>query len=151
MYKYPVVLTRMDDGNIMAEIPDVPEAITFGETEAEALQWAQDALQVALSSYVDDRRDIPSPSKVQEGQYTVCPEALAGVKLYLYQEMRSQQLTQLEVARRLNADARAVRRILDLDHQSTVAQLDGMARALGFELGIDVRKASGQPGVHCSS
>jgi len=33
--------------------PDIPEAITFGENESEALKQAVDALETALSFYGD--------------------------------------------------------------------------------------------------
>jgi len=39
MFDYPVMLTP-DDGAFLVTFPDVPEAITFGATEAEALAMA---------------------------------------------------------------------------------------------------------------
>ena len=62
MYDYPVTLTHLDNGDVMASFPDVPEAMTYGENEAFALEWAQDALHVALAGYMDDHMDIPVPS-----------------------------------------------------------------------------------------
>ncbi len=60
--KYPVVLTADDNGTIMATFPDIPEAITFGADQAEALANASDALAAAIGGYIEDGRDIPEPS-----------------------------------------------------------------------------------------
>lgn len=42
----------------MVTFPDVPEIITQGEDEEEALLRAQDALETALSMYVEDGHDL---------------------------------------------------------------------------------------------
>ena len=44
MLDYPVILTP-DDGSVLVTFPDVPEAITQGEDEDEALLYAIDALE----------------------------------------------------------------------------------------------------------
>jgi len=143
MYDYPVTLTPLDNGDVMASFPDVPEAMTYGENEAFALEWAQDALHVALAGYMDDRMDIPVPSMPAPDQPTVSPSPMVALKLALYQAMRDQGVSQLRLAGLLHCDARQVRRLLDLDHQSTVNQLMDAAEVLGFRLGFDLRKKSG--------
>ncbi|MFA5923327.1 MAG: type II toxin-antitoxin system HicB family antitoxin [Methylococcaceae bacterium] len=85
MFDYPVILTP-DDGAVLVTFPDVPEAITFGVNEEEALIHAVDALETALSFYVDDRKPLPVPS-VQSGLPTVRPSALESIKLAVYSEM----------------------------------------------------------------
>jgi predicted RNase H-like HicB family nuclease len=54
MFNYPVTLTP-DDGSVLVTFADVPEAITFGADEDEALLNAIDALETGLSFYVDAR------------------------------------------------------------------------------------------------
>jgi len=44
MFNYPVVLTRDSNDAVQVTFPDVPEAVTFGDTEDEALLQAVDAL-----------------------------------------------------------------------------------------------------------
>jgi antitoxin HicB len=146
MYSYPVTLTHLGNGDVMVEFPDVPEALTYGDNEAFALEWAQDALQVALAGYMEDHRDIPEPSAPEPGQFTVKPSPMVGVKLCLYQAMRDQSVSQLRLASLLHCDARQVRRLLDLDHQSTLNQLMDAAEVLGFDLDIDLTSRSGGPG-----
>ena len=62
MLDYPVTLTP-DEGTVFVTFPDVPEAITFGADEDEALLQAVDALESALSFYVDARQPLPMASK----------------------------------------------------------------------------------------
>lgn len=84
MFNYPVILTP-DDGTLLVTFPDVPEAITFGENEEEALLNAVDALETALSFYVDARKPLPEPSVYPELP-TVRPSALEGIKLVVYRD-----------------------------------------------------------------
>ena len=68
--RYPVTITP-DDGQFTVTFPDVPGAVTFGETREEALQRAQDALLTVFDAYMKDRRDIPDPSAATESVETV--------------------------------------------------------------------------------
>ncbi len=139
---YPVVLKPDGDGGVMARFPDVPEAMTVGADEANALQWAQDALVVALSGYQDEKRDIPQPSRPRRGQPTVALPPLVAIKLVIYQAMRDQGVSQIELAGRLGCDARQVRRILDLDHSSRLDLLERTLAALGKRLLVDIQNAA---------
>lgn len=140
MFNYPVNITHLGNGDVMVQFPDIPEAITYGDNEEFALEWAQDALHVALTSYVEDHKDIPKPSATSPEQKTVSPGPMVGVKLCLYQEMKDKGISQLKLAKLLHCDAKQVRRLLDLDHQSTVSQLIDAAEVLGFHLNIELEK-----------
>ena len=135
---YPVIFTK-DGKSIIAEFPDVPEAMTIGANEENALEWAQDALIVALSGYLDERKDIPKPSKPKSGQQTVVLPPLIASKLAIYQAMRDQCVTQSELAERLHCDARQVRRLLDLDQHSRMDFIDNALHELGKRLVIDIQ------------
>jgi antitoxin HicB len=137
---YPVVLTK-DKNTIIAEFPDVPEAMTVGADVDNAMTWAQDALIVALSGYLDERRDIPQPSKPKSGQKIVALPPLIASKLVIYQTMRDQGVTQAQLANRLHCDARHVRRLLDLDHHSRLDIIDAALHALGKKIVIDIQAA----------
>jgi len=134
MFDYPVLLTP-DDGSLLVTFPDIPEAITFGMNEEEALKQAVDALETALSFYVDDRRALPTPSVI-EGLTTVRPSALESVKLGLYAEMLKQGVRKSELARRLNCHLPQVNRLLDLTHASRLEQLEAAINALGKRLDV---------------
>jgi antitoxin HicB len=135
---YPVILTK-DGDSFIAEFPDVPEALTVGADEDNVLEWAQDALVVALSSYLDNRRDIPKPSKPKSSQKTVILPPLIASKLAIYQAMRDQGITQSDLADKLHCDARQIRRLLDLDHHSRMDLIDNALHELGKKLIIDIQ------------
>jgi len=118
MLRYPVKLSRDTNDTIRVEFPDFPEAHTFGEDEGEALMHAVDALETALSMYIDYRRNIPKPSPgKRRGKFITVP-ALTEAKLALYSAMRSQRVGKAELARRLNWHLPQVDRLLDLLHSS---------------------------------
>ena len=64
MLRYPVRIIPTDDGQILVRFPDVPEAAAFGTTEEEALENAVPILEMVLSAYCIDGRQIPSPSDI---------------------------------------------------------------------------------------
>jgi antitoxin HicB len=137
MFDYPVILTP-DDGTVLVTFPDVPEAITFGADTDEALLQAVDALESALSFYVDDRKPLPVPSKAKRGQETVRPSALECAKLGVYQAMTEQGIKKAELARRLGWHMPQVDRLFDLRHASRFDQIEAAARALGRHIEVSV-------------
>lgn len=137
LFDYPVTLTP-DDGTVLVTFPDVPEAITFGADEEEALLHAVDALETALSFYVDDRKPLPAPSKAKRGQKTVRPSALESAKLGVYQSMTEQGIKKAELARRLGWHMPQVDRLFNLKHASKLDQLEAAAHVLGKHLEIHI-------------
>ena len=139
---YPVTLAHDTNGSVIARFRDVPEALTHGASKEVAATWAQDALLVALSVYMDEGRDIPVPSKAKRGERMVPLPAMSAAKLAIYQAMRERRVRQLDLAQQLNIDAKQVRRLLDLNHNSTLPQLSAALEALGKRLVVDVRDAA---------
>jgi antitoxin HicB len=142
LQSYPVNFTTDDNGSLIAEFPDIPEAMTVGSDENNAIVWAQDALIVALTGYIEDRRDIPPPSKAKKGQKLVHLPPQIAMKIAIYQSMRDQRMTQTSLGECMGIDGRQVRRILDLDHNTTLSQLASALKCLGKELIIDIRDAA---------
>jgi antitoxin HicB len=142
LQSYPIILTPDENGSVIARFPDVPEAMTVGADENNAVEWAQDALVVALTGYVDDRRDIPPPSKPKKGQKSIHLPPQVAMKLTIYQAMRDQGITQAALGECMEVDSRQVRRILDLDHNTSLAQLVRALQCLGKELVIDIQDAA---------
>lgn len=136
MFDYPVILTP-DEGTVLVTFPDVPEAITFGADEDEALLQAVDALEAALSFYVDGRKALPIPSK-PEGRATVRPSPMESLKLGVYQAMTDQGIRKAELARRLGWHMPQVDRLFDLNHASRLDQVEAAARVLGKHIDVAV-------------
>lgn len=145
--RYPVVLTKDENGTVIAEFPDVPGAMTVGRDEDDALEWALDALLVMFSGLMDAKELIPPPSLPEPGQATVEVPPMAVLKLAVYSAMREQSVSQLRLASCLRTDARAVRRLLDLDHNSRLDHLEMALAALGYSFDVSVRKADDPPPI----
>lgn len=137
MFDYPAILEAQPEGGFVATFPDVPEAITQGEDEDEALVYAVDALETALSFYVDARKPLPIPSAA-EGRPMVRPSALECAKLGVYQAMMEQGLRKTDLAHRLGWHLPQVDRLFDLKHTSRFDQIELAARALGRHIEVRV-------------
>lgn len=157
MYTYPVILTPLDNGDVMAEFPDVPQALTYGANAEQALSFAQDALTEALGQYMEMRLDIPRPhsttlTEQPEGQsstsHAVEVAPMVGIKLCIYQTMREQSMSQERLARLLTCDARQVRRLLDIFHNSTIEQLTAALEVLGYKLEMRALAVTNEESSH---
>ena len=144
---YSVTLKSYRGGQVGAFFADVPEAITAGTNEAEALDRAQDALLVALSSYLEDGRPLPRPSKAKRGQPVVVLPLRAAIKLAIHEAMCEQGVSQAQLGEMLRIDGRQVRRILNLDHESKLSQLEAALAALGLRASVSVTKVSSVAGL----
>jgi antitoxin HicB len=135
MLAYPVKLTR-DDGRYLVTFPDIPEAITQGDTVEEALAMAKDALETALDFYFDDKRPVPMPSKA--GRYSVALPLSVEAKVLLLNEMVYQKIRPAELARRLNISPQALNRIVNLKYTTKIDTIAGAMAALGKKVMIKV-------------
>jgi antitoxin HicB len=134
--KYAITLLPDPRGGYTVTFPDVPEAITEGDTLEEALRHASEALEAALSFYLDANREIPKP--VAKGAHMVGPPALSQAKLFLYRTMRQAGVTKAELARRLGWSKTQVGRLLDLNHDSRLDQVEAALAVLGKRLDVRV-------------
>jgi antitoxin HicB len=137
MFKYPAIITK-DGRDLLVTFRDVPEAITFGKTESDALSKAVDALETGLSFYVDARKPLPKPCKAKRGQKLVSPSALESAKLGVYQAMMNQGIKKAELARRLGWHMPQIDRLFDLKHSSKFDQIEAAATVLGCHIEITV-------------
>ena len=81
--EYPVILTPDSNDTFLVTFPDIPEAITFGETIEEALFYAIDSLDTVIIYIMKEGENIPEASSINEG-YTVRPSPQVAAKALLY-------------------------------------------------------------------
>ena len=137
-HAFPYRVEPQESGGVLVQFIDVPEAHTFGATEADAGgNHALDCLIAALGGYIKLGREIPGPSAAH-GRPVVALPPLVAAKLALYEAMRAQRITRTELARRLGLQENGVRRLLDLDHRSHIDQVDRALAALGKRLEVQV-------------
>jgi antitoxin HicB len=126
-------------GGFVVTFPDVPEAITEGDTIEEAMRMAEEALEVALTFYTEHGKDLPEPGLLKKGLRLVRVPALSEAKFMLYSALRSQGIRKIELARRLGCSPSQVDRLLDIQHRSKLDQLEAAFAAIGKRLSIQVR------------
>ncbi len=141
LFAYPVTLSHEED-SVVVSFHDIPEALTEGADEAEALFEAADRLIAALGGCIELGRDIPAPSRPARGQRVVAVPPLVAAKLAVYQAMRGAGLTRVALGKRIGVSEGAVRRLLDLDHRSHIGQVETALAALGKRLVVEVRDAA---------
>lgn len=137
--KYPAVFKRGESGRLVVTFRDIPEAITQGDDEAEALDMAADALLTAMDFYFEDKRAVPLPSEAAEGEYLIDLPLSASAKVLLLNEMLAQNIRPADLARLMSIKPQEVNRIVDLKHATKVDTLAAAFKALGRELDVVVR------------
>lgn len=140
--RYPATLERDSNDTILVSFPDFPEAHTFGDDDNEALARAADLLEDVLADYIENRRDIPPPSKARKQDRTIDLPILTEAKVRLYREMRAFGIRKAELARRLGCHMRQVDRLLDLRHASRLDQIEAAFGALRKRIVIEIRDAA---------
>jgi antitoxin HicB len=139
-FAYPACLIEQPEGGFVVSFPDVPEALTQGETEAEALEMAADALVAGLSFYVEAGRRLPAPSAA-EGRALVSVPVLEATKLALHEAMLDRGVGNVELGRAMDMDEKSVRRLRDPVHRSHIGQVERALRTLGRRVVVEVRAA----------
>jgi antitoxin HicB len=131
---YPARLTPDDNGTVLIAFPDVPGAVSFGNTPDEAIAHGLDALLTMFDGLMKERRPIPEPSAPDPTAVLVVVPPLEAAKVALYQAMHTARVSKAELGRRLNVHGPQVDRILNVRHSSQIEQLSAAAGALGRRL-----------------
>jgi antitoxin HicB len=140
-FGYRFTLERQDNGWWLVHFPSIPEALTEGETKAEARANATDSVVTALAGYVKAGRPIPRDAERRsDGQRVVLP-SLVTAKLAVYEAMRGRQWSRLRLANELGVPENSVRRLLDRRHNSRIQALDEALAKMDAELSLDLPKA----------
>ena len=127
--RYPVTLTPAPEGGYMVSFVDIPEALTQGETVAEAMEAAKDALLTAFDFYFEDNELIPLPSPLNS-------HLSVASKVLLLNAFLQSEITQQELARRIGKPKQEITRLFNLHHATKIDAVQLAAKALGKELSL---------------
>jgi antitoxin HicB len=139
-YSYPARLEPDEEGRLVVHFPDLPEALTDGADETEALSEAADCLSTALGARISIGEHIPPPSRLRSGQHLVAPDATMALKAALYGALRTRRMTVADLARRLDIEYRQAARLIDPRAASKLTSLEAALSALGYAIAIEVRE-----------
>ena len=130
MLAYPINLEE-DGRTFRATSQDFPELTVFGDDRDDIMARAVQALEEVIAARIHDRKDIPTPSRGDT--YAILP-TLISVKVMLYQGMKEQGVSNIELCRRLGWHLPQVLRVLDLQHGSHLDKMDAALGAIGKKL-----------------
>ena len=99
--RYPVTLTRDTNNTYLVRFPDVPGAVTYGETIRDAMAHARDAFLTVVDALIKDRKPVPAPSPIGRRQLFVVIPAREAAKIELYRTMQAKKVGKAELGRRL--------------------------------------------------
>ena len=135
--KFAAIFEPQAEGGYTVTFPDIPEAITEGDTKEECLHHAQEVLTLCLEQRMDDGSAIPEPSN-HKGAVWIEPSAAMQAAV-LVRSLRTQQGKSLsEIARTLNTSWAAAQKLESHRANPTLRQLERTAAALGKRLHVEM-------------
>ena len=80
---YPAQITfDKSDNRFFVQFLDIPEAITEGESEEEALFNASESLTLAIEGRLEEGAEVPQPSQCTKHQKLISPSVRAQAYLF---------------------------------------------------------------------
>lgn len=145
-FGYRYTLQRQENGWWLVRFPGIPEALTEGETEAEARANARDCVIAALEGYMKAGKPLPRGGAGHSGPNRAVLPSLVTAKLAVYETMRARGWSKLKLAKELGMPENSVRRLLNLRHSSHMWIIDEALAKMNTELAIDLprTRASGK-------
>jgi len=139
-YTYPARLERDEADRRVVHFPDLPEALTDGADEAEALTEASDCLSEALAGRIHRQEEIPIPSPLRRGMYAVEPEPTIALKAALYEALTERGMSPSDLRQMLGIKKRDAVLLIDPKARTPLSKLEAALSALGYTIGIEVRE-----------
>jgi antitoxin HicB len=137
--QYPAIFEEdKEAGGYVVTFRDIPEAITQGDDETEAMAMAEEVLISSIEFYLEKKRTIPAASKAQSGERLVSLPASVSAKVLLLNEMLAQNVGPSELARRMGTIPQNVNRLIDVRHTSKLESIEQAVGALGKRLELSL-------------
>ena len=135
-FGYRYALEPQENGWWLVRFPGIPEALTEGESEAEARTNALDCVLTALEGYIVAGKSLPRDGSGHAGADRAILPSLATAKLAVYETMRQCGWSRSKLAREMGLSENAARRLLDLRHNSQMWLVDRALATMNASLSI---------------
>lgn len=133
MYSYKIIAHEEHD-HFWSSCPDIPEAHSVGDTLAELLKNAVDGITLALSIYVDQKREIPHASN--SGEHYVRLSGVTVAKIILWNQLIHTGKSKADLAAMLGISPTAAARLVDFEHTSKLESLEDALDHFGLRLQV---------------
>ena len=137
-FGYRYTLEPQENGWYLVRFPGIPEALTEGEGEGDARGAALDCIITALEGYMKAGKALPRDDTEEAGSDRVALPSLATAKLCVYEAMRASGWSRVRLAHELAVSENAVRRLLDLRHNSHLWVIDAALAKMDASLLIEL-------------
>ncbi|MEE9681844.1 helix-turn-helix domain-containing protein [Pseudomonas moraviensis] len=141
MYDYAIRFEQDSAPGVAVFCRDLPELNSYGDDRDHAVSEALDAIETALSVYVDQRRAIPSATAPQDGEHVVHLPVVIVAKIALWNSMIERGMKKADLCRLLGVHQAQGDRLVDFLHTSKIEQLEAALAALGKRLFVSVEAA----------
>jgi len=132
-----------DAGGYVVTFPDFGYGVTQGESDAEAMEMAQDLLMLTIGDFMRDLRPLPKARRRRGAHCRPMPlPALQVAKVDLYSAFLASGLKKAELARRIGIPKTHIDRLFSLRHRSRLEQIERAFAALGKRLHVEARDAA---------
>lgn len=145
-FAYPAKIVKRRSGHYEVQFLDLDDAFTYGDTLAQALDYACEVLSGVILTRLDHEMDVPKPSKSAKGRniHYVLPDAKTQSALLIREAFAGQNVA--KIARSMDTSWPAVNRLKNPEHWPTLKQLERALKAAGKQLVIGMKdRGTGAP------
>jgi antitoxin HicB len=139
MFKYPVSIAQNDtELGYVLTFNDIPNVVAKAQTISAVMDKGRMALEAAIELFLEDKKLVPTPTKMKRGQLGIeLPTSLAA-KVLLLNEMITQKVRPAELARKLNTTPQEVNRLTNVRHTTRIDGITAALQVLGKQLYVRV-------------
>jgi hicB family toxin-antitoxin system, antitoxin component len=130
---YFACFTHADDG-ITVTFPDIPEAITCGQTDRAAMIMAEDVLLSCVEIYFMKGWPFPLVREKKIGEKAVYLPEFVYAKILLHNTLLEKGVSKTQLAQLLDTTLSEVARIFELHHKTPSVLLNRALTLLDFPL-----------------
>lgn len=136
---YIAKITEEDD-RWLAEFPDCSGCQTFGDTRAEAIEMAHEALEGWLETGMEHGDVPPRPMPHRGVEIEVRPALAVAIQLRWLRDERG--LTQTQLAKEIGVSQQQIAKLEKVDANPTINTLTDIAKKIGAVLSISLAGAA---------
>lgn len=135
---FPLILTPdLIDGGYVVTFPDLPEAITQGDSIQDCLKEAKDCLEEAIALRIDDELPIPMPSLIQS-DYFVDLSLSMTIKAWLYLSIKESGISCQELANKIKINEIEISENLQPDSPISLSIVEKILAGLDKKLQVSL-------------